>query len=397
MAAANIVSSVFTVTLLIYMARVLKPVAFGYLSYAQTLAFYLSNFIDLGLSTYGIREIAKDRNRASQYVSEIVSFRFIAAGALFIVSIFITFLSKEPALFKILIVESCLMFFVTALATEWAFQGVEKMHMVFVSLVTSAFLQLGLIYIYVKGPDDLWKAPILYFIAILPIIIIFLWRLKFKPAIKGIDLKRIKLYLSSSIIIWAISIFAQVYNGLDIILLGFFRNIEEIGYFTVARRVVGGVTFLFIFLANAVLPRLSYSFTRDSAQFNSAVKKFLKLAVILTVLVFLPIILFSKGLLSFTVGSEYLPASLPLNIMTAGLILVLFNLPFSTALIAACLEKEVLKQTAACALFNVVLNFILMPKYGMIGASVSFLFTEVLALVWILYVYHKRIKIKITV
>jgi O-antigen/teichoic acid export membrane protein len=93
------------------------------------------------------------------------------------------------------------------------------------------------------------------------------------------------------------------------------------------------------------------------------------------------------------VGQGYVFAALPLKIMVLALVLILFNLPFSTGLIAACYERDVLKQAAASAALSLILNLVLMPKYGMIGGAISFFFAEALALVWILTLYHKRIRI----
>jgi O-antigen/teichoic acid export membrane protein len=126
-------------------------------------------------------------------------------------------------------------------------------------------------------------------------------------------------------------------------------------------------------------------------QFNSATGKFLKVSSSLAVLVFLPIIAFSGHLISMSLGSEYLPACVPFMIMGLGLIAVLFNLPYSTGLIAAGFEKEVLKQVVASASLSVVLNLVLMPGYGMAGAAISFLAAEILALAWIVLAYRKHI------
>jgi O-antigen/teichoic acid export membrane protein len=145
-------------------------------------------------------------------------------------------------------------------------------------------------------------------------------------------------------------------------------------------------------LAGAVMPHLSATFVRDRARFAAATVKFLKIATFVVVLVFLPIIIFSRQIITLTVGAEYIQASVPLEIMMAALVIVMFNMPFSTGLIAAGFERDVLRQAFASAVVSVLSNFILMPKYGMIGASVSFMLAESLALVWILYLY--RIKIR---
>jgi O-antigen/teichoic acid export membrane protein len=43
---------------------------------------------------------------------------------------------------------------------------------------------------------------------------------------------------------------------------------------------------------------------------------------------------------------------------------------------------------------SVILNVLLMPKYGMIGASISFFVAETLAIIWILCIYNKHIGIR---
>ena len=390
MAASNIIASLFSVILFIYLARSLEPEAFGYISYVFTLIFFLANFIDMGLSTYGTREIAKNRPLVSNYVSEIVTLRFFIAAIIAFLLIGLTFISPHSPIIRALILESAFMLFIFAFATEWAFQGLEEMHMVFISFTVTSVLQVGLIYLFVKSPAELFRTPVLYLAAALPIIVVYLTRLGFGFKMRIADFKTMIAHLSGAFVIWLISLCAQVYNILDIFILGLFRPLQEVGYFTVSRRVTGTVAVFMLFLAGAMLPRLSSSFSLDKAGFRSSINKFLKMAVIFTVVILAPLGLFNKYLITITVGAEYLPASLPLSIMTIGLVLILFNLPYSTALIACGREKDVLWQTGGCAGISLILNFILMPIYGMIGASISFVIVETVALLWIILVYKKR-------
>lgn len=391
LSAANIVSSAFGAVLFIYLARILGPDSFGHLSYAFTIAFFLVNFVDIGLSTYGIREIAKNRSRISDYASEIVSFRFLTASVIFFLLVVATLLSAYSSSFKMVIIASSLMLFTCALATEWAFQGIEKMAMVLISFAVTSFLQLAITYALVKKPSDLIRAPVIYFAATLPALITYLVLLKFRVLLKVGDLKRIFSYLSSSLVIWSISIFAQVYNGLDILILGLFRPIQEVGYFTIAKKVVGAFIMFMVFLTNAVLPRLSYAFCNDTALFKVTTRKFLRFASLFTVFVLLPSIFLCEKIVIFAVGNQYTPAVMPLNIMIVGLVFVLFNLPYSTGLIACGMEKDVMIQTAASAGLSLLLNFIIIPRYGIIGASISFTIVEIFAFVWIIWIYEKRI------
>lgn len=392
MSAANITNSLLSAVLFMYLARTLSVEVFGYLSYAGAFAFYFVNFIDLGLSTFGMREVARNRSRATELVSQIVSFRFVLACVLYAVSILIALsLYHHPPILRLLIVESALLVFTTALATEWAFQGLEKMHMVFISFATTACFQLGLVYLFVKSPQDVLKVPIIYFLATLPVIAIFLRRLKYRFPIRQFDMASMRLYLSSSLIIWMISLCVQTYNNLDVVILGIFRDAAEVGYFSVARRFAGAISALMVFLANAVLPHMASTFHAETARFHSATRAFLRLSAGITVFALIPLLFLSKPLITMTVGPQYIPARLPFDILVAALALVLFNMPFSTGLIATGHERDVLKQAAACALCSIVSNFILVPRYGMIGAAASFFLVETLAIFWVLWVYRKRI------
>lgn len=393
LSAANISGSLFGAVLVVYLARVLEAENFGYLSYATALVFFLFSFVDLGLSTFGIREVAKDPDSVSGYVSNIVSFKLVVACAIFIVFAAFSAVCCRPMVVKLVMLEAGLMLFCSALATEWVFQGLEKMHMVLVSYAVTPLLQLALNVVFVKRPADVVWVPLIGFIGSVPVIVLFLHRLRFRPRLSHIDLGKIRLYLSSALAIWGISVFAQAYNNLDIVLLGFFRRPEEVGCFSVARRIAGGPGFLALLLANAVLPRLSCTFDSDIGQFNRAITKFLKIAALMIAIVFIPLMIFSREIVTLAVGAEYAAASAPLRIMTLAVILVMFNLPFSTGLVAARFEKDVLKQAFASASLSLILNLVLMPKYGMIGASVAFLSAELLALIWILAVYHKRIRL----
>lgn len=391
MAAANIASGVLNAVLFIYLARVLLPEGFGYLSCAFALAFFLCNFVDLGLSTYGAREIARNRSRYPDYASEIVSLRLVIAICVTLLFTGVMLIFRLSPGLKILMIGSALVFLKTAFSCEWVFQGMQEMAGAFGFLTLMAALQVGLVMAFVKGPDDIFAAPVLYFAPGIPVALLFLKRVNFRFMLKASDLKRIAAHLSGSLTIWSVSLLAQVYNGFDIFMLGLFRRMDEVGYFTIARRIIGEAAMLMIFLANAVLPHLSCSFQGDMSGFAVTVRKFLKLAAALTVLGVLPAVLFSGPLICMTVGDEYRPASIAFNIMAIGLIMVLFNLPYSTALIAAGLERDVLKQTSAAAAMSILLNFILMPRYGMIGGSISFVIVEAAAFVWILRVYNRKL------
>jgi len=394
MAGANVVNSAGNVFIFIYLARVLGVEMFGYLAFAQAIVLYLMNFIDLGLSFYGMREIAKDRAKASALVSAIISFRLLIALALFIICVLsVSFFPLTPIV-RALLAWYSITFFISACMTEWAYQGIERMGNIFLSFTVSTFFQCALLYVLIKDPNDVLKVPLAYIAAPLPIAILFLRRLRFRFMISVAGLRDMRHHLSSALVIWGISICAQVYNSFDIVILGALKHPEEVGYYSVARRISSGIVLFACFLASAVLPRLSHAYLNDKRQFQAATRKYLLINVFILCTMVVPIALFSRQFITLTVGEAYVPAFVPFTIMMAAVFCIMLNLPFSSGLIAAGFEKDVLKQAAACAVVSVLSNLILIPRYGMVGAALSFLLAETLALVYIQYIYRAKIIVR---
>lgn len=391
MAAANLTSGILNISMYIYLARKLGAGRFGRFSFAQALVFYLFNFIDLGLSTFGTREIAKDTKRLRQFVDQIISLRLIIAFFIYAIFTLLTVVSKETPEIKSLMVLMALWFFSYAAATEWAFQGLEKMQMVFVSLVTTVSLQFLAVLFIINHDNYYYALPAVLVLATLPIAVVYLGILRFRPRFFSLDFNALKVYFSSALAIWAISLFAQVYNGFDVVLMGWLRSPAETGYFTVARRFTGGLTFISIFLASAALPRYAVSLSKGRRQCRKITLDFLKVVVSAALVLFALIIVFSRKMILLAVGAEYLPAEPALKVLMIGVGLVFLNLPFSTALIACSQERAVLRQAFASAALNIGLNFLLIPKWGMEGAAWSFVCAEALSLAWVIYLYKRKI------
>ena len=110
----------------IYVARVLGPDNFGKLSFAQAFTSYFGLIVNLGLDVYGAREVAKDKSKAKELLSNIVLMKFFlfifAYALLFLV---LGFLPKDAYTKKVILLYG-LSLFTSVLAIDWFFQGFEN-------------------------------------------------------------------------------------------------------------------------------------------------------------------------------------------------------------------------------------------------------------------------------
>ena len=109
----------------------------------------------------------------------------------------------------------------------------------------------------------------------------------------------------------------------------------------------------------------------------------------------LPIILCSKGLLAFVVGSEYIHLSFWLSL---AIIAFCFNLPTSVCnslVLAIGKTKPLIFATAILCVLSISLNIILAPQIGMGSAIIAyFVYVITIALYNYFFYYPKLFNIK---
>ena len=107
------------------------------------------------------------------------------------------------------------------------------------------------------------------------------------------------------------------------------------------------------------------------------------------------IIFFAKDIVTFLFTSEFLPAVLPLTILIIGT--VIFGTIISTGGIFASVGNVdlTLKISAINAICAVLLNLILIPIYGIIGAAMATTAAYILSTIFYVYFLKASLAIKL--
>lgn len=176
-------------------------------------------------------------------------------------------------------------------------------------------------------------------------------------------------------------------NQADIIMLGWFRPSADVGIYRVA---VQGATLVAFSLqaANAVV---APHFARIYAQNNmEQLQRLATMSARLILLAAVPvalILMFAGDLIVVWVfGHEYESAYLPMGVLAAG---QLVNAAFGSVgflLNMTGHERSSARILWQTGLVNIVLNVLLIPLYGMLGAAIS---TSVTMVMWNWFIYRK--------
>ncbi len=179
------------------------------------------------------------------------------------------------------------------------------------------------------------------------------------------------------------SIFSMALTWTDTIMLGHFTTAALVGVYNAAVPLSQLLYFFPLALLTLLLPILTSLYSKKNIKAFSDVYKTATKWIYLANIIFIGIfVIFSSQLLSVFFGSSYVSGGPALLILSAGQFVYFLSLPCNLALLVYKKTKLVFFISGSSGLLNILLNFILINKYGISGAafatSISLLFMGIL-------------------
>lgn len=196
---------------------------------------------------------------------------------------------------------------------------------------------------------------------------------------KQIKLKIKKEFISYSWPIMFTSIIGSVFYWIDSFSIGYFKTALEVGLYNAALPIALLMSFAPELFMQLFFPLINKEFSRKNwetiKQLSQQVGKWI---FIINLPIFLIILLFPGAIINLLFGSTYLIAENALRILAIGFFISsLFNI--SGNLIGMVGKSKImLINIIITSLINIILNIILVPRYGINGAAIS------TTIVWIL-------------
>lgn len=369
----------------IIIARYTNQNDYGIFSIGLVLLNFFVLISCLGLHTGTMRFIAFYRGsgeygKVKGVIMSALQLSFIASLVCFLFFFFFSdFLAKffhlpQPSVLKIFAI--AVPFAVSTEILASVFRGFDRMQerFYFRDLIPSVLKLVFIIPIIILGYSflDLVYA---YIIAIVIVSVAFvIYTIKKLPiSIKGgepmgKELLRFSLPLltanTSTIIIMQI----------DTMMLGYFKSEEVVGLYNAAHPIAQLIRFFMNALFFIYVPITSQLYAKNHMdEIRKNYKVLSKWTTIATLPFFLIIFLFPEAVLKVFFGSGYAQASvaITLQILALGMFIHIFFGPNAATLIVMGKSRLHLANNLIAMVMTVVLNFLLIPPYGIIGAAVA--------------------------
>jgi len=179
----------------------------------------------------------------------------------------------------------------------------------------------------------------------------------------------------------------------DTFAIGIFRNISEVGVYNAAMPIAMTIYIIPNALTIILLPILT-ELRNNKLEFEKIYYATTKWILISSTTLILIYTVFSKTMLSILFGQEYMVGSIALTILVLGNIPYVLALSSNKVLLALKKTRLIMTASIISAIINIVLNLILIPKYGINGAAIATGISFVIMGVMLMFFTNKITHIK---
>lgn len=170
----------------------------------------------------------------------------------------------------------------------------------------------------------------------------------------------------------------MVMNWTDTLMIGYYLDAREVGIYRIAFKIAALITFAQFAINSIAAPMFSSFKTKnDMDGLRRMVRNIGYLNLLISGPAFLFIIFFPEFLLELF-GSELSEGVLPLIILAVGTVINALCGPVMYLLNMTGKERPARNIIIVASVFNIALNYYLIPQYGLIGAALATSFSTVI-------------------
>jgi len=393
-----IISQILTYVLafftVIYTARYLGAGGFGILSLALSIGAIFGVFVDMGLSTLLVRELARDKSKSGKYIINSILMKILLS----IITFGLVFLTVQVIGYDPL--ESLAIYLITiaVIITSFynllnaIFQAEERMeYLSIANIINGAVLFGGTIVGIYLGLNIIYFTMVYIFTSI--VVLIYCSVVYFKE-FSGIPLEIDFAFWKPTIKeAWSFGIIflsGMLYTYVDSIMLSILKGTEAVGWYSAAYRLMYIALLLPNAINMAVYPVMSRLFNDSSSEsLTMLYERYFKYMLIVGIPLGVGTSILAKPLILLLYGTGYEQSIIALQILVWTIVFTFAGASYIQLLQSINKQMIITKISIFCLIINIIINLILIPPYSFVGASIATLITEIVLVSYIIFVTYK--------
>ena len=390
---SQVIASICGFIWTILMARYLSVDDYGIFGFATSLTGLLYVATELGLNTHIVRHIATDYDSAPKYLGNTIPLR----GILSILTLFLALIILILMNSNELVITVTLLFTIEVIIKSYinlfngSFQAFEEAKyqgigntllniLLLIFILMAIFTDLGLIGIAIS-----------YIIANL-IVLLYEYYVLNKHVTKPkfeLDTSFCKKIIIFSLPFAITSLLYTVYYSIDVIMLTNMVGNYATGIYNATYKLISVLTLFYSVYTAVIFPVMSKFFKNDETMLIVSFEKSIKYLMLVMIPLAVGTVFYSLDIIQLIYGHKYDVASSVLSILIWTVCLLFISGACNTLLNASHKELTVTKIYSIAAVFNIVLNFFMIPYLSYNGAAITTVLSDILIVIIQAYVIYR--------
>ncbi len=371
---ARVISFVTSFLTVAIVARYLGPSNLGKLDYAQSFVAIISIFASLGIDQILYRDLITYPEREKELLGTAIFTKLFFGVLAFLLSVLVSILLGDDIILITLIGICAFVFIVSPVGTVGLFFNaqVKTKYSSQISIFLAFFTPALKILIIFLNKGIIYFALVILIEAIISAvwsIYVYVTYFKGDPFSWRFNFDVFRQLLRDSWPLLLAGFSSYVYAKIDQVLLLHYIDSAAVGIYGAAVKLTQIWAFLPGMIVNAMFPAI---INAKKVDFLLYAKRFRKLAIFTTGVTFiiaLPLYIFAPLIISIVFGQAFIEASPILRIYLWTSVAITLVILVQHYLIAENLSKVFLYTSIIGALTNILLNIILIPKFGGVGSA----------------------------
>ena len=378
----QLVSRVLSFVLIVFIAKYLGDVGLGRFSFALSFCGLFVVFSELGLRELMIREVARHKEKAKKYLSNVIPIKFFLSvgvvGLMFVVINWMDYPSETT--FAVYAIGLSVVLNSFARLINSLFNAYENMEFETATLILERIIAVGFgILALILGYGLREVVLALLAGSVVNVLVSFFLTVKkvVKPAIE-LNLKLWTQLVKAAFPFGLVYIFVIIYFQVDTVMLSVMKGDASVGWYNAAYKLIFALQIFPVAFVNALFPIISRYYVSSKDALKMAFEKALKYLIIVGFPIVVGVTILAEKIILLIYGEEFIPSVITLRILIWVAALMFITYLFGNVMGSIDKQSVIAKVSGINAVVNIGLNLILIPKYSYIGAAIATLATEAL-------------------
>ena len=368
----------------VWVARYLGPEQFGLFSYVLAFVALFGVFATLGLDDIVVRDIVRNPSDKDEILGATFSLKLLGGlVGILLTTAGILLLRPNDRLTHsmVAIIASGLIFQSFDTISFWFQSQVQIKYVVYAkngAFILIALAKVGLILSHASLIAFAWAALAEIILGAVGLTLAYGANGHIVRAWRG-SIARARSLLTDSWPLILAGLAIVVYMKIDQIMLGEMLGNQAVGLYSAATRISEIWYFIPVAIVSSASPSIVEAKAISDSLYYQKVDKLFRLMAVLAFSIVIPMTFFSGHIIDLLYGPEFAGAGSVLAIHIWAAVFVFLGVAQGPWTVNEGLMKLSLQRTVIGAVANVVLNLLLIPRIGVVGAAISTLIAQALS------------------